>query len=119
VALEPAAAPGHLPAHTPPAVAPGDLPAHTPPAAAPGELPAHTPPAAAPGELPPLMQIIIAWSRKIIALRVDPSITIKMVKLMIQDKEGIPSDLQRLKFFAELLEDGRTLSDYNNIQKGA
>ncbi len=59
------------------------------------------------------MQILVKapFGRNII-LDVDSWDTTEFVKQKIEDKEGIPSNLQRLTFGGRQLEDGRTLADY-------
>ena len=50
---------------------------------------------------------------KTIIINVDPSDTIRLLKIFIQMNEGIPTDIQRLIFEGRSLEDHKTIADYD------
>ena len=60
------------------------------------------------------MQIVVKTLRgKQIALSVDPTDRVQDIKYKIQDREGIPTDIQRLVFSGKQLNDGCTLQDFS------
>jgi hypothetical protein len=54
---------------------------------------------------------------KVLTLMVASSSTVEIIKQMIQEKEQIPPDQQRILFNGQQLEDGRTLADYGIVKE--
>ncbi len=60
------------------------------------------------------MQIFVkTLTGKTVTFEVEPSDSIEHVKALIQKRDSIPLEQQRLIFAGRQLEDGRTLSSYN------
>ena len=63
------------------------------------------------------MQIFVkTLTGKTLTLEVEPSDTIKSIKVKVEDKEGIPIKDQRFIYAGKALENDRTVADYD-IQK--
>ena len=60
------------------------------------------------------MQIFIkTMNGRTITLDVDPCLTIKEIKILLELSDGIPVSQQRFIYNGKQLENNRTLADYN------
>lgn len=64
------------------------------------------------------MQLIIqTLTGKIISINIDSTDTILQLKRNIEEKEGIPTDQQRLIYNGKQLQDVHTLNDYSIVNE--
>jgi hypothetical protein len=63
------------------------------------------------------MQIFVSYNGNVLTLEVEPSDSIENVQAKIQDTTGISPALQTLKFNNQILETGRTLTDYGIVRE--
>jgi ankyrin repeat protein len=71
---------------------------------------AHEPPST----MLPFAQIFVKTiTGRTITILVQATSTTALVKGLIEDREGVPADQQRLVFAGRLLDDGQTLADHN------
>ena len=60
------------------------------------------------------MQLFVkTLTGKTVTLEVNPFELVESVKAMLQDKEGIPPDQQRIIFAGQAIEDGTTLAEHD------
>jgi hypothetical protein len=58
------------------------------------------------------LNLNIFENHKIYSIEIETSDTVDAIMRIINDKEGIPFENQRLIFNGKMLEEGRTLADY-------
>lgn len=58
-------------------------------------------------------------SGKTLSVMVERSDTVGSVMEKVRDREGVPLDRQRVVYARKQLEDGRTLAEYNVMEKSA